>query len=332
MKILYAVQATGNGHIARAVELIPLLQTFGQVDILLSGSNSQLNGLLPVTYRSKGISLFYEKGGGLDYLRIIQSFSPFQIWRDIQQVPVEKYDWVLHDFEPVCALACRLKKVPSLGMGHQASFHSKLVPRPTKREFLGESILKKYAPASKYIGFHFNSYESWIITPIIKQELIHATSSNQGHITVYLPQFGVEELKKAFYWIRDRKVEIFTPHVKEVFEINNLKFIPPSHIGFTQSMLHACTIITAGGFETPAEALYLGKRLMVIPIKGQYEQACNAAALKEMGVPVLHHIDNIQKELFFLQQQEPARRLDYANSLNLLRKQLEWHCTNWSFS
>ena len=26
---------------------------------------------------------------------------------------------------------------------------------------------------------------------------------------------------------------------------------------------------------------------MVIPMKGQYEQQCNAAALKEMGIPVL---------------------------------------------
>lgn len=332
MKILYAVQATGNGHIARAIELLPMLETFGKVDIFLSGSNSQLNGMLPVIYRSKGISLFYGKSGGLDYQRILKSFAPFQIWRDIQNIPVEQYDWVLNDFEPVCALACRLKKVPSLGIGHQASFHSKNVPRPKKREVLGETILKKYAPASKYIGFHFNSYDSWILQPIIKHELIDATPTNQGHITVYLPQFGIEELTKAFYWIRDRKVEIFTTYVNEVTQVNQLKFIPPSHAGFTESMLHASTVITAGGFETPAEALYLGKRLMVIPIKGQYEQACNAAALKDMGVPVLHSLEDIQNQLFYLMQQEPSRRLDYAYSMDILKKQIEWHWQNWSFS
>jgi hypothetical protein len=32
-------------------------------------------------------------------------------------------------------------------------------------------------------------------------------------------------------------------------------------------------------FETPAEALFLGKKLLVIPMTGQYEQECNAAAL-----------------------------------------------------
>ena len=33
MKIFYAVQATGNGHISRAVELLPYLQQYGQVDV-----------------------------------------------------------------------------------------------------------------------------------------------------------------------------------------------------------------------------------------------------------------------------------------------------------
>jgi UDP:flavonoid glycosyltransferase YjiC (YdhE family) len=33
MRIFYAVQATGNGHISRAMELLPELEKMGQVDI-----------------------------------------------------------------------------------------------------------------------------------------------------------------------------------------------------------------------------------------------------------------------------------------------------------
>jgi hypothetical protein len=41
------------------------------------------------------------------------------------------------------------------------------------------------------------------------------------------------------------------------------------------------------------------KKLLVIPMKGQYEQHCNAAALKRMGVPVIKslkkkHTDKIK--------------------------------------
>ena len=52
-------------------------------------------------------------------------------------------------------------------------------------------------------------------------------------------------------------------------------------------MIESAGVITGAGFETPAEALYLGKKLLCLPIRGQYEQLCNAAALKELGVPVV---------------------------------------------
>jgi hypothetical protein len=52
-------------------------------------------------------------------------------------------------------------------------------------------------------------------------------------------------------------------------------------------MLSCTGILCGAGFETPAEALFLKKKLLVIPMKGQYEQQCNAAALAESGVPVI---------------------------------------------
>jgi len=45
----------------------------------------------------------------------------------------------------------------------------------------------------------------------------------------------------------------------------------------------ATGVFCGAGFETPAEAMFLKKKLMVIPMKGQYEQQCNAAALEEIG-------------------------------------------------
>jgi predicted glycosyltransferase len=76
-------------------------------------------------------------------------------------------------------------------------------------------------------------------------------------------------------------------------------------------MIHAKGIITGGGFETPAEALYLGKKIMVIPIKGQYEQDCNAAALKEFGAEVINEIDinfGAAVDRFFHESRETAPR------------------------
>jgi uncharacterized protein (TIGR00661 family) len=67
---------------------------------------------------------------------------------------------------------------------------------------------------------------------------------------------------------------------------------------FNQSLINCHGIITGAGFETPAEALYLGKKLMVIPLKGQYEQKCNAAALEDFNVMAIDTVDDNFKTLF----------------------------------
>src|SRR5271154_6197352 len=114
MKIFYAVQATGNGHISRAMELLPFLERYGQVDIFLSGANNSLTLDASVKFRSKGLSLFYTNTGGLNYGQIIRRLSPLRIWREVRDLPVEKYDLIINDFESITSLACAYKKVQSV--------------------------------------------------------------------------------------------------------------------------------------------------------------------------------------------------------------------------
>ncbi|NCI47674.1 glycosyltransferase family protein [Sediminibacterium soli] len=291
MKILYSIQATGNGHIARAMELMPYLQQYGQVDVFLSGSNSNLQPDLPVKYRSRGVSLFYGNTGGLDYLRMWKEFSLKRIWKEAKDLPVEQYDIVLNDFESITALACRLKKVPSVGFGHQASFRSRFTPRSAKKDMAGEIVLQHYATASDYVGLHFKSYDSFIVSPVIKQQILQADAADKGHITVYLSHYSDEVVIKALQKIKEIRFEVFSKKVRAITAHGNITLIPVSNDAFTRSLIHSHGVITGAGFETPAEALYLGKQLLCLPIKGQYEQLCNAAALKDFNVTVVDKID-----------------------------------------
>lgn len=298
MKILYSIQATGNGHISRAMELMPFLQQYGQVDVFLSGSNSHLQPNLPVTYRSNGLSLFYSNKGGLDYLRMWKECNLKRIWKEARELPVEKYDLVLNDFESITSLACQLKKVPSIGFGHQASFRSKHTPRNTQKDLMGEWILQQYAKATDYVGLHFKQYDNFIFSPVIKQEIIEADPTNEGHITVYLSHYSDEIVLQSLAKIRDVRFEIFSKKVREKTVIGNITLYPISNEGFTQSLIRSRGVITGAGFETPAEALYLGKQLLVLPIRGQYEQLCNAAALKDFEVTVVDKItDNFDTKV-----------------------------------
>lgn len=291
MKIFYAVQATGNGHIARAKEIMPYLSQYGEVDVFLSGSNCHLPVDLPIKYRSKGLSLFYAPQGNLDYWKIGKELQLIQAIRESKDLPVHKYDIVINDFESITALACLYRKKGSIGFGHQASFQSPLTPRPPKKDLLGEGILKYFGWAKEYVGLHFDAYDSNIYNPIIKEQVLQANPSNKGHITVYLPHYGIASMLEHFSKISDASFEVFSPVVKSRYQEKNCSFIPVNNETFTHSMINSEGVITGAGFETPAETLYLGKKLMVIPIRGQYEQLCNAAALAQLNVTVVNKIE-----------------------------------------
>jgi uncharacterized protein (TIGR00661 family) len=292
LKIFYAVQATGNGHIARAMELLPFLQQYGTVDIFLSGSNSNLHTALPVKYRSNGLSLLYHKNGGLDYWKMWREISLVQAYKEAKQLPVEKYDIVINDFEAITAFACKIKKTASIGFGHQASFQSNQTPSPLKKDVAGEFILQKFAPASMYTGLHFEQYDDFIFNPIIKQEILQASPKDNGYITVYLPHYADEIVAAQLHKLKDIRFEVFSKKVKQPTTDKNITFIPVSNTAFNKSMINCTGIITGAGFETPAEALYLRKKLLCLPIKGQYEQCCNAEALKQFEVPVVNTINS----------------------------------------
>ena len=290
MKIFYAIQATGNGHISRAMQLYPYLQKFGEVDFFMSGSNASLAIDLPVKFKSSGCSLFYSTCGGLDYWKIAKNVRPLQMFKEAKALPLQEYDVIINDFDSITSLACKLQKVHSVQLGHQASFVSKNTPRPDKKSIMGETILKHYASAPKNIGLHFEKYDSFIVPPIIKEEIQQANPKDLGHISVYLPSFDISCLEKAFRNIPNQEFHWFLGDIKTKEKIGNITYYPVNQADFNESLINCHGIITGGGFETPAEALFLRKKILSIPIQNHYEQECNAAALKKMGVPVVYEV------------------------------------------
>ena len=291
MKIFYAVQATGNGHISRANQIIPILQRHGEVEVLLSGSNYSLEPQFDVRYRSKGISLFYNQCGSVNLRKTVFSNAIMDVLKDARKLSLESYELVINDFDFVTSLACNFQNVPSVHFGHQASFQSKKVPRPLKRDLAGELVLNHYARAPYQVGLHFKSYDKGIFPPIVKETIASAKPKDGGYYSIYLPsvdQFCIHESLKR---LENIQFQWFTHEAKVAKQDENIRIFPISDEDFTKSLIDCSGLITGGGFETPAEALFLGKKLLVIPIRKHYEQQCNAAALQELGVKVLHNPD-----------------------------------------
>ncbi|MFZ4860681.1 glycosyltransferase family protein [Sphingobacterium sp. Mn56C] len=286
MKILYAIQGTGNGHLCRAMDIIPCLQQFGEVDVLISGIQADIELPFEIKYKLHGMSFIFGKSGGVDLWRTFMSSTIRKFIQEINELPVEKYDLVINDFEPISAWACQTKDVPCIGLSHQIGALHSSSPKPDEGDVMGKFIMKNYAPVTHSYGFHFKSYHKSIYTPVIREPIRNLVPSNKGHYTVYLPSYDDAHLLKHLNKF-DVKWEVFSKHNSKPFVFRNVHVNPINSDAFVKSMASSAGVLCGAGFETPAEALYLGKKLLVIPMKNQYEQHLNAAALKEIGVPVI---------------------------------------------
>lgn len=302
MKILYAIQGTGNGHLSRARDIVPLLKQKADVDVLISGIQVDVEAPFDIDYKLRGLSFIFGKQGGVDLFNTYRKAKSMQLIREIKSLPVEKYDLVLNDFEPVSAWAAKFKKVPCISLSHQSAVMSEDSPKPDDRDILGETILRNYAPTNSYCGFHFENYNDKIYTPVIRQQVREIVTANHDHITVYLPAYENEKFYKVLGEIKGVQWNVFSKHCKKPEHKGNVYIYPVNNEQFLASMTTGIGVLCGAGFETPAEALFLRKKLMVIPMKGQYEQQCNAAALEILGVPVIKkmkkkHIPKIKEWL-----------------------------------
>jgi len=290
MKILYAIQGTGNGHISRAREIVPLLQRYGELDLLVSGTEAEVTLSQPLKYRLHGFSFVFGTKGGVDKWATFKLMNLRQLWHDMHDLPLKQYDLIINDFEPVSAWACRLQKLPSVSLSHQCSFVSPKTPRPEKWNY-AEWLFKYYSPTTYHIGFHFERYDDFIHTPVIRSDIRNLEPGNLGHYTVYLPAYDDKTLVK---YLSRTGVEwhIFSKRQKIPYREGNVQIFPVNNETFNKSMASCTGLLTGGGFEGPAEALYLQKKVLVIPMSGQYEQQCNALAASRLGVPVVHAIDD----------------------------------------
>src|SRR6201986_2090726 len=290
MKILYAIQGTGNGHLSRSMDIVQLIKKMGDVDVLVSGTQGDLNLPFGIKYKLHGFGFIFGKSGGVDLWASFLKSRFRKFIKEIKNLPIEKYDLVINDFEPVSAWACYLKNKPCIGLSHQAAVLHEKAPKPEDSDMVGKLILKNYAPVTVQYGFHFKSFDENTFTPVIRKQVREQKITFKGHYTVYLPAYDDTRLIKRLWEFKDVEWDVFSKHNKKVLKYKNVSIQPIDNEKFIKSMAQSAGVLCGAGFETPAEALFMKKKLMVIPMKSQYEQQLNAAALKSMGVPVIKRL------------------------------------------
>ncbi|HMM10818.1 MAG TPA: glycosyltransferase family protein [Bacteroidales bacterium] len=287
MRILFAIQGTGNGHLSRAAQIYPFLRAYGQIDVLVSGTEHTLKPSFPVRFHYKGLGFAFGHKGGINYIKTYRDARIWKFLKSVDEVPVRNYDLIINDFEPITAWACRLREVPIVALSHQSALIKPGVPKPATPDLAADMVLRYYAPAAESVGFHFESYHHNIFTPVIRQELYLIRPKQCNHLTVYLPAYAVDQLSQILPVIKGMKWQIFA-RVRHRMELRpDISVFPVDSQSFVKSMSSSSGVLCGAGFETPAEAFHLGIPLLVVPMRGQYEQECNAAAIEKIGAKVI---------------------------------------------
>tara|TARA_R110002049_G_scaffold81914_2_gene208326 strand:- start:5079 stop:6194 length:1116 start_codon:yes stop_codon:yes gene_type:complete len=106
-------------------------------------------------------------------------------------------------------------------------------------------------------------YLAYVVNPGYAQELIQSAKENpQSKIEAFWDNTGVRDGFKA---------------------LPNLTFHQIDEKLFIEKMVACKGFLTTAGFESIGEAMFLGKPSLMVPVKGQYEQQCNALDAEKAG-------------------------------------------------
>lgn len=343
MRLLYGVQATGNGHISRARAMAAQLKRHGvSVDFLFSGRAKDalfdMDCFGNFSWRP-GLT-FVSHAGKLSYWQSLQQANLKQLWRDQQQLDTRAYDLVLTDFEPVTAWAARRQGTPCIALGHQYAFLQQIPKQDDS--LLSRQIFRHFAPASTQLGLHWHHFGNpdAIAPPIVdlSTEYLHAAqhTDKSGHVVlVYLPFEDQHQVRAWLKPLQNYRFDIYAPGLKPEQQ-GHLHFHPLSHSAFKQHLARADAVLSNAGFELISEALQLQKKILVKPLHGQMEQASNALALCKLQLAQRTDVLTTEVIADWLAADKAPQQVQYPNVAAALCQQLiSGSCptsgVNWQF-
>lgn len=291
LKLLYGIQCTGNGHLTRSKEIIKFLEEnyaekIETIDVCLSGNFSQIDySDLNVKWKFEGLG-FDLKNGGISLLNTIKKMKLHQFFKSILTPDLKEYDIIISDFEPITCWSGILRRRKVLGIGNHFKFLSnkKFLKNLSPNFFSNKLITKLVSPVSNHIAFNYLKETDNDFFPIIRKTLRKVNLQKEDFYLIYLSSISVDDQIKFFNLFPNQTFYIYHNEVKEASDFENIKLRPIDKLEFTEKLIKCKGVISHTGFQLTSECLYLGKKLMVIPIKNQIEQIYNTKELNKFGV------------------------------------------------
>ena len=147
-----------------------------------------------------------------------------------------------------------------------------------------------------------------IVPPLLRSGVLNRAVAHGDHLLVYLLNHGYatdidqfheqypEEVIHCFWDKSDAPDELKIDETLTYHRLDGEKFL---------KFLASCKgYITTAGFESVCEAMYLEKPVMMVPVEGHYEQACNALDATKAGAGMWEKSFDLKKFLDYLPTHE----------------------------
>jgi uncharacterized protein (TIGR00661 family) len=322
MKILYGIQTTGNGHINRSREVIRELKTSGhEVQVVFSGRKQ--NRFIDIEefepYVNYSGLTFETHRGKLSPIKTAMKLNLWQYFQDILSFDAVSFDLVMTDFEPITARIAKRNRIPCIGLAHQYAFAYNIpVAKFSPLEWL---VLRNFAPADFLVGLHFYHFDHPILPPIIPHFNKSKTAVIKNKILVYLPFESIRDIISLLQPFKTHHFFIYHD-LDQPDDLGNLHLRPYSREGFLKDLTECGGIVSNAGFVLIAEALNLGKKILVKPLTGQMEQNSNALSILSLKLGMVMKRLDRNSVLKFLDA--PANLpLEYPNVARMIVRWIE---------
>lgn len=316
LRIVFVVQGEGRGHLSQAMALKELLDEAGHemVDLLVGGSERRplpgyfaaAMGMEPFTYPSLLTVPGRDRAGVSVHRTLTHNLRRYPRYREAvgqarARILAARPDLVVNFYDALGGLAVsQLDGVSMVCIGHQYLLGHPDTPPPPFRplQLLPFRILNRLSapPTALRLALSFRDIpdgpgaRTRVVPPLLRRRVLEAVPEPGEHILVYVLNDGYGDAVARWHE-GNRNVVIHAfwdrPGAPDEERVHpNLTFHRLSDTRFLELMRTCRGFVGTAGFESVAEALWLGKPVMVVPTHNQVEQAWNAREAEAAGAGI----------------------------------------------
>jgi uncharacterized protein (TIGR00661 family) len=305
MRILYGVVGEGMGHATRSCVILRHLVARGHdVQIVVSGrAHAFLRKTFPQleVHEIAGLNMIYEdnevqrRRTALDFIKKLPGFAEnFETMTRLSEG--FRPELVVSDFESVAYLYAKKHDLPVLSIDNMQIINRCAldvdIPDEEQGSFqMAKTIVKAKLPhCDHYLitTFFFppvRKERTSLFPPILRDAVLDAERSVGDHVLVYQTSDTFHDLVPTLQRLPGK---FYVYGLKRDEELGNVTLKGFSEDGFVRDLASARAVLAGGGFSLMGEAVYLGKPMLSVPLKGQFEQTLNALYLQKLGYGEYH--------------------------------------------